>query len=89
MPATSTTSPSRFGDRAFDRAAPVELDDVLAFSRCPVSDRVDDRLRIFAARIIVRDVDAVGELRGDRTHFGAFAAIAIAAATEHDDQLRR
>src|SRR5690606_7241096 len=47
----------------------------------------DDRRRLFAARIVAGDDDAIGVLHGDGTHLRAFSAIAIAAATEHAPEL--
>ena len=46
-----------------------------------------DRGRIFAARIVVGDDDAVGILGRDRAHDRALARIAIAAGAEHHHQL--
>ena len=44
-------------------------------------------MRIFAARIVVGDDDAVGILGGDRAHQRPFAGVAVAAGAEHHDQL--
>ncbi len=50
-------------------------------------DRGADRLRIFAARIVVGDDDAVGIFGGDRAHQRTLAGIAVAAGAEHHHQL--
>ena len=50
-------------------------------------DRGADRGRIFAARIVVGDDDAVGHLGGDRAHQRPLAGVAVAAAAEHHDEL--
>ncbi len=41
-------------------------------------------LRFFAARIVARHVESVGETRGDLAHLRTFPAIAVAAAAEDD-----
>src|SRR4051812_13815436 len=45
------------------------------------------RRRIFAARIVVGDDDAVGVFARDRTHQRALAGVTIAAGAEHHDEL--
>ena len=42
----------------------------------------DDRIAVFAARVVVGDDDLVGEAFGDRGHLRALAGIALAAAAE-------
>src|SRR5204862_6228605 len=76
----------RLGDRARDRLAAVGDRRVL-LAVDAVRDLVDDRARVFAARVIARDYDAVGEPRGDLAHLRTLAAIAIAAAAEDDRDL--
>ena len=75
-------------DSATDRGAPVghhfplragDLGDSLF-------DRAQDRERVFAARIVGGEDRVVGELAGGAAHERALAAIAVAAAAEHDDQ---
>src|SRR6185437_5909360 len=46
-----------------------------------------DRGRIFAARIVVGDDDAVGILGGDAAHDRTLAGVAVAAGAEYDDEL--
>ena len=81
LPAIRTTSPSRAElDRARDRGRAVRLD--LDVADRAGDDRVDDRLRILAARIVVRDDHDVGELGGDAPHLRPLLAVAVAAAAE-------
>src|SRR6185295_12030652 len=49
-------------------------------------DFVDDRHRIFAARIVRRDDRDVALTRRDFAHYGPFGAIAVTAAPEYDDE---
>ena len=49
-----------------------------------IAARID--CRIFAARIVVGDDDAVGIFGGDRAHQGPLAGIAVAAGAEHHHQ---
>ena len=46
-----------------------------------------DRRRIFAARIVVGDDDAVRVLRGDLAHQRTLAGIAVATGAEHHHKL--
>ena len=46
----------------------------------------DDRRRILGARVVGGDDRQVGVARRDLAHERPLAAIAIAAAAEHDDQ---
>ena len=55
----------------------------------PGFDFGHDRLRRFAARIVAGDVNAIRKRRCNAAHLRALAAIAIAAAPEHDGQLVR
>ena len=48
-------------------------------------DRVGDRSRIFAPRVVVRDEHDVRGGRRNGAHLPAFSGIAIPAATEHAD----
>jgi len=61
--------------------------------RRPVGPRQhlgDDRLRIFAPRVVGRDDDDVRELGRDRSHPRPLLPVAVAAAAEHaDDAARR
>ena len=59
-----------------------------ARSRCPRRSRAMIARGVLAARVVVGDDDAIGELRGDRAHQRALARVAIAAAAEHADQPR-
>ena len=79
------------GARALDRglqrrAAVVDHADarVVAETRANVGD---DRAGILAARVVVGQHDAVGEVRGDGAHHRPLAAVAIAAAAEHAPEL--
>src|SRR6266540_747101 len=49
----------------------------------------DDRLRRLAARVVGGDPHAIGEPRGDSTHQGPLAAVAIAATAEDDGEAPR
>src|SRR5437588_5334433 len=70
--------------RGLDRGAAVG--DRFVFSAAhPADDLVDDRLRPFAARVVARDDDAVGEPRGDLPHLRPLSFVAIAAAAEEED----
>ena len=74
---------AKLGDRRADRLAAVaDLDR----ARRRLEDRGADRGGILAARIVVGDDDAVGELRGDLAHHRPLAGIAVAAAAEHHDE---
>ena len=89
MPATSTTSPAPAPATArADRRAAIELDReiVAAGGANAVDDRRGDRGGILAARIVVGDDDAIGELGRDAPHLRPLAGIALAAAAEHADE---
>ena len=67
--------------------AVAHFDPVLPVGRNAAHDLGADRRRLLAARIVVGDEREVGEARGDLAHHRPLAAIAIAAAAEHHDQL--
>ncbi len=90
MPAISTTSPAaRIAHGSADRGVAIALDGGAFALTHAAEDLRDDVVAVFAARIVVGDDDAIGETLGDRAHLRTLALIALAARTEHADQLRR
>src|SRR5690349_5283036 len=72
---------AKFGDCRRDGfAAIADLDS----ARRRREDRAANLLGLLAARIVVRDIDEVGELARDLAHLRALAAVAVAAGAEHD-----
>ena len=72
--------------RQRDRATAVALD-AGGGRRCESGEDLgDDRVAVFAARVVVGDDHAVGAFFRDRRHLRALAAIAVAAAAEHAGQ---
>ena len=63
------------------------LDPVLPVGRDAAHDLGADRGGLLAARIVVGHQREVGEARGDLAHHRPLAAVAVAAAAEHHDQL--
>ena len=49
-----------------------------------LEDHRDDARRVLGARVVVGDDDAIGEPLGRRAHQRPLAAVAVAAAAEHD-----
>ena len=74
-------------DRLGDRARAVAQDDRAGAVGEAGDDVGDDRVAILAARIVVGDDRDIGAALGDRRHLRALAAVALAAAAEHADQL--
>ena len=68
-------------------AVGAHFDPVLPPGRNAAHDLGADRRRLLAARIVVGHQGEVGQPRGDLAHHRPLAAIAIAAAAEHHDQL--
>src|SRR4051812_7659390 len=74
-----------FGDRSRDGSPSVgDLD--VALPGHSGRDLIDDRLRVFAPRVIARDDHFVGEACSDLSHLGPLAAVAISAAAEYDPE---
>ena len=82
LPAMTRTSPrAQFGDRGGDRLPPVA--DLDRAGRRFQNGAANLR-RILAARIVVGDIDEIGELGCDAAHQRPLAAVAVAAGAEHD-----
>ena len=91
LPAITTTSPgrasrrrergSRRGGRARRRSA--------AALGAPALDLRDDGERVLRARVVARDDREVGVRGRRRPHQGTLRAVAVATATEHDDDPAR
>ena len=71
------------GNRRADRLAPVA--DLDRARRC-IEDRATDSRRTLASRIVVGDIDAVGQAGRHLSHQGPLAGVAVATATEQRDQ---
>ena len=87
LPAISTTSPG-CAARSRARSRRARSRSTVARSGCCEAgeDLRDDRVAVFAARIVVGDDDAIGQRLGDRAHLRTLARVALAAAAEHADQ---
>ncbi len=74
--------------RERDRGTAVGFDEdvVATLPGHALDDLGDDRLRVFAARIVGGRYRQVGEVGGDRAHERPLAAVAVAAAAEHAQQ---
>jgi hypothetical protein len=72
------------GDRGPDRGPAIDVDVERVGHRG--QDLIEDRARIFGARVIAGDHREIGLGRDHRAHLGALGRIAIAAAAEHADQ---
>ena len=48
-----------------------------------------DLIGVLAARIVVGDDDAIGQIAGDAAHFRAFSLVSVAAAAEHHGERAR
>src|SRR5215475_11410304 len=79
------TSPETGNGSADRGAALADFDG----ARCGGEDRAANRRRIFAARIVIGDVNTVGESGCHLTHQRPFAAVPIATSAEHDDKAGR
>ena len=88
LPASSTTSSSgaRSRARARWRRRRSSMSLVIVAAHAAL-DVVEDRVRIFGARIVARDDREVRAALGDRAHERPLAPVAVAAAAEDDDQL--
>ena len=70
-------------DRGADRFRPIAN---LYGSRCGCHDGRADRRRIFASRIVVGNIDGVGQTRCDLAHDRTLRPVAITAAAKHNMQ---
>ncbi len=79
----------RAADSGVDRGGAVEVDGPAAVAGVAnaADDRARDCRRVLGARVVAGDDDAVGERRRDTPHLRPLAGVAIAAASEHADEL--